>query len=72
MRKKEICHIQHCLEATPVTSRFVMIVKVETLDNVLAQFTNDLGEVGIALFTFLYVDFLDTSVGAEISFGSDF
>lgn len=49
-----------------------MIVKVETLDNVLAQFTNDLGEVGIALFTFLYVDFLDTSVGAEISFGSDF
>jgi AGZA family xanthine/uracil permease-like MFS transporter len=40
---------------------FKKVVKIESLDNVLAQFTNELGEVGIALFTFLYVDFLDTS-----------
>jgi adenine/guanine/hypoxanthine permease len=41
---------------------FKQVVSIEKLDKVLAPFTNDLKNVGIALFTFLYVDFLDTSV----------
>lgn len=40
---------------------FKQIVKVEKLDMALAPFTSDLAGVGLALFTFLYVDFLDSS-----------
>jgi len=40
---------------------FKNVVRVESLDMALAPFTNDLGGIGLALFTFLYVDFLDTS-----------
>lgn len=40
---------------------FKQVVSVETLDMTLAPFTSDLGQVGLALITFLYVDFLDTS-----------
>mmetsp|Transcript_20322 Transcript_20322/g.38498 ORF Transcript_20322/g.38498 Transcript_20322/m.38498 type:complete len:422 (+) Transcript_20322:907-2172(+) len=40
---------------------FQKVVSVEKLDMVLAPFTNDLSHVGVALFTFLYTDFLDTS-----------
>lgn len=41
-------------------------MRVETLDMAFAPFTSDLGGVGLALFTFLYVDFLDTSVSTII------
>jgi AGZA family xanthine/uracil permease-like MFS transporter len=41
---------------------FKQVVNIEPVNALLAQFTNQLGEVGIALITFLYVDFLDTSV----------
>lgn len=41
---------------------FKKVVSIEKLDMVLAPFTSDLKSVGMALFTFLYVDFLDTSV----------
>lgn len=43
---------------------FKKVVSVEKLDKITGQFTTDLGsakEVLIALITFLYVDFLDTS-----------
>jgi hypothetical protein len=38
------------------------VVNIEPLDKLLVPYTSDMGDVGIALFTFLYVDFLDTSV----------
>jgi hypothetical protein len=41
---------------------FRKVVSIEPLNTVLTPFTNDLQNVGVALFTFLYVDFLDTSV----------
>lgn len=41
---------------------FKQVVNVEPVNALLAQFTSQLGEVGVALITFLYVDFLDTSV----------
>ena len=41
---------------------FKQVVNIEPLDKLLAPYTNDMNDVGIALFTFLYVDFLDTSV----------
>jgi AGZA family xanthine/uracil permease-like MFS transporter len=37
------------------------VVKIEGLDKLLAPFTSDLASAGVALVTFLYVDFLDTS-----------
>ncbi|CAB9496754.1 Adenine/guanine permease AZG1 [Seminavis robusta] len=40
---------------------FKKVVSIEPLDKLLANYTSDLGSVGVALFTFLYVDFLDTS-----------
>jgi len=40
---------------------FRKVVSIEPLNTVLTPFTNDLQNVGVALFTFLYVDFLDTS-----------
>lgn len=41
---------------------FKQVISIEPLDNVFAPYTSDLSDVGVALFTFLYVDFLDTSV----------
>ena len=41
---------------------FKQIVSIEKFDKTLAPFTGDLSSVGVALVTFLYVDFLDTSV----------
>jgi AGZA family xanthine/uracil permease-like MFS transporter len=40
---------------------FKEIVSIEKLDKLLVPFTNDLKQVAVALVTFLYVDFLDTS-----------
>lgn len=40
---------------------FKQVVRVEQLDLLLAPFSSDLKNIGLALFTFLYVDFLDTS-----------
>jgi AGZA family xanthine/uracil permease-like MFS transporter len=41
---------------------FKKVVNIEPLDKLLAPYTKDMNDVGVALFTFLYVDFLDTSV----------
>lgn len=41
---------------------FKQVVSIERFDQLLANFTGDLKDAGVALFTFLYVDFLDTSV----------
>ena len=41
---------------------FKQVVRIEELDKLLANFSSDFSGVGVALFTFLYVDFLDTSV----------
>jgi AGZA family xanthine/uracil permease-like MFS transporter len=40
---------------------FSQVVSIEGLDKVLAPFTSDISQIGVALVTFLYVDFLDTS-----------
>jgi AGZA family xanthine/uracil permease-like MFS transporter len=45
---------------------FKKIVNIEPLDKLLAPYTSDMGDVGVALFTFLYVDFLDTSVSTGL------
>ena len=45
---------------------FKKVVSVETFDKTLTPFTSDLSSVGVALITFLYVDFLDTSVSFKI------
>ena len=37
-------------------------MSIEPLNNLLANFTTEMSGVGVALLTFLYVDFLDTSV----------
>mmetsp|Transcript_27670 Transcript_27670/g.42578 ORF Transcript_27670/g.42578 Transcript_27670/m.42578 type:complete len:543 (+) Transcript_27670:98-1726(+) len=40
---------------------FQKVVSIESLDLVSLNYTGDLKNAGLALFTFLYVDFLDTS-----------
>merc|ERR1712232_530497 len=40
---------------------FKQVVRIEPLNKLLGNYTGDLGNVLGALFTFLYVDFLDTS-----------
>lgn len=40
---------------------FKQVVSIETLDKLFVPFTSDLKKVAVALVTFLYVDFLDTS-----------
>ena len=41
---------------------FQQVVRVETLNKLFFPFSSDLAGAALALFTFLYVDFLDTSV----------
>jgi AGZA family xanthine/uracil permease-like MFS transporter len=45
---------------------FKQVFSIEAVDKVLAPYSNDLAGAGVALVTFLYVDFLDTSV-SELS-----
>jgi len=40
---------------------FVKIVNVESMDKITGEYSDDLNGIATALFTFLYVDFLDTS-----------
>ena len=40
---------------------FKKVVDITGLDMIIAPFTSDLANAGLALFTMLYVDFLDTS-----------
>ena len=40
---------------------FSKVVALEPMNLIVTQYTNQLSSVGLALFTFLYVDFLDTS-----------
>ena len=40
---------------------FKKVVDVTGLDLIITPFTSELADVGLALFTMLYVDFLDTS-----------
>lgn len=40
---------------------FKQVVRIEPLDKLFANYTSDISSVVVALFTFLYVDFLDTS-----------
>jgi AGZA family xanthine/uracil permease-like MFS transporter len=41
---------------------FKQVVSIEKVDKLLAPYSSDLAGAGVALVTFLYVDFLDTSV----------
>lgn len=41
---------------------FKQVVDIAPVNLLLAQFTSNLAGAGLALFTMLYVDFLDTSV----------
>ncbi|KAI2488896.1 Permease family [Fragilaria crotonensis] len=40
---------------------FKQVVAIEPINQILVPFTSDLGPVAVALITFLYVDFLDTT-----------
>jgi len=40
---------------------FSKVVSVEPLNLITGQFTSDIGQVAVALFTFLYIDLLDTT-----------
>ena len=40
---------------------FRQVVAVEPMDMILAKYSNNLKHAGVALFTFLYVDFMDTT-----------
>ncbi|KAL7553104.1 hypothetical protein ACHAWF_016356 [Thalassiosira exigua] len=51
---------------------FKKVVDITGLDMVLAQFTSDLSNIGLAVFVMLYVDFLDTAgtlMGVTYSMG---
>jgi hypothetical protein len=45
------------------------VVSIEAVDKLFAPYSSDLAGAGVALVTFLYVDFLDTSV-SEAKFAS--
>jgi AGZA family xanthine/uracil permease-like MFS transporter len=45
---------------------FKKIINIEPLDKLITPYTSEMGDVGVALFTFLYVDFLDTSVSTGL------
>lgn len=52
---------------------FQQVVSIEPIDKVLVPFTSELGPVAVALITFLYVDFLDTTVsGGKLCLSSIF
>ena len=51
---------------------FRQVVRVEPLRMVVANYTGNLGEVFVAMITFLYVDFLDTTVSNESLFAMYF
>lgn len=40
---------------------FSKVVNIEPIDKLLVQFSGDLGSVGLALVTFFFIDFLDTT-----------
>ncbi len=40
---------------------FSKVVNIEPIDKLWAQFSGDLGNIGIALVTFFFIDFLDTT-----------
>ena len=44
---------------------FKQVVSIEPVNQILAPFTGDLAGAAGALITFLYVDFLDTSVSQQ-------
>ena len=44
---------------------FKEVVRVQPIEKLLAKFTSDMNGVFVALITFLYVDFLDTSVSVS-------
>ena len=47
---------------------FKQVVSIESVDKLLAPYSSDLAGAGVALVTFLYVDFLDTSVSEAAMF----
>ena len=61
-RGTEITYFPYTPEGDARFEYFKQVVRVEPLDKLLAQYTGNLSDVGVALITFLYVDFLDTSV----------
>lgn len=49
---------------------FSKVVDIAHLNMLVAPYTSDLANAGMALFTMLYVDFLDTSVRPNRSFSN--
>jgi len=60
-RNSAVTYFDDSVAGTERFEYFKSVVRVETLDMTLAPFTNDLGGISLALLTFLYVDFFDTS-----------
>jgi AGZA family xanthine/uracil permease-like MFS transporter len=66
-RNTEITYFPDTPEGDARFEYFKQIVSIEPVNKLLAPFTSDLGDVAVALITFLYVDFLDTSVSDRIA-----
>lgn len=64
-RDTAITYFPNTAEGDARFEYFQQYVSIESMDTILAPYTGDLGEVWLALFTFLYVDFLDTSVSVK-------
>lgn len=60
-RGTAITYFPDTLEGNDRFDYFKKVVSVEKIDLLFANFTSDLSDVTVALITFLYVDFLDTS-----------
>jgi len=61
-RGTEITYFPYTPEGDERFAYFKQVVRIEPINMLLAQYTDKLNDVGVALITFLYVDFLDTSV----------
>ena len=68
-RNTAITYFPDTLEGDDRFDYFKQVVRIEQLDKLLAPFSSDFSGVGVALITFLYVDFLDTSVRQSIMGG---
>jgi len=60
-RDTSVTYFEDTIDGNARFDYFKQVLKIEGLDKVFAPFTSDLANAGVALFTFLYVDFLDTS-----------
>jgi AGZA family xanthine/uracil permease-like MFS transporter len=59
--KTKITYFPDTQEGDARFEYFKQVINIESVNELLAQYTGNLSHVGVALITFFYVDFLDTS-----------